>query len=141
MFITYDSCNDQNQKDILGALFDQPGMRIYEFVAIALNTHIFHVDVALKDEERYQRVMLYQPEDVLKFSQTSDVDLLKISLQSKRRDNEDYTIKPVSAILKGAIPEGREVYVFQCTDDTQEVSDFFDGNLDEILNLEYVWRG
>lgn len=140
MFIVYDSGNDKVQRDVLGALFDQPGMRVYDFVAIALNTHIFHVDVALKDEDRFQRVMFYQAEDVLKFAQAFDIDSFKISLQSKRRDGDDYTIKPISAILKGKTFEGHDVYVFQYSDKTQEASDFFEGSLDQIGEMQYVWR-
>jgi len=140
MFVAYDSDINETQKDILGALFDQPGMRIYDFVEIALNTHIFHVDVMVKDEERYQRVIFHEINDVLKFCQTFDIESCKISLQSKRKDSENYSIKRLSAILKGRTVDDRDVYIFQFSDQKREVSDFFEGTLDELSNVEYVWH-
>ena len=140
MFITYDSQNEDSQLEILDALFEQPGMKMYDFLAIGLNTHVFHVDISVKDEERYQRILFYQIEDVLKFYKAFDFFWFKISIQSKRKNYENYSIKPVCAVLKGRTAAGQDAYVFECSDGTHLVNDFFEGTVEQILGQDYVWR-
>jgi len=142
MFIAYELSDSEPITDVHSNLFGQPQARMHRLIEIGLNTAIFHIDLLLEDndEVRYQRLLLYQIEDVINLYRNLNAYRLKISIQSRRDDLRTYSISSLSAILKGSTRDGQNIYVMEYPDGTLEVASISDIKVSDLKDLRPEWN-
>jgi hypothetical protein len=99
----------------LSAIFNQPGLRSYRFVEVAINIPLFHLDlVLLGDEETghaWSRFICYQLADVLSVIGRCDVANARISIQTPRK-GDGYTFFSISQVIEGRNQAGDILHLF-----------------------------
>jgi hypothetical protein len=127
--------------NVLRALFDQPGLHIYPFVEIPLNTQLFHVDVApVNNESRWQRFIFDEVENILEFASAEKIDEFRIHIQTRRAPDADYELKRILEVSKGDAISGESVYVFSCADGSTVISGFNGLRRSDIASVCRIWR-
>lgn len=124
--------------DVLQAIFSRPGMQCYRSVELSLNVQLFHVDalVIVDDECYYARFILDNFEDVVDLLSRGDFSKVKISLQSKREDCEDYLMRTVAEVFESVSNPG--VYFYKCQDGTLQKDSIY-GDLLDIGEATLIW--
>lgn len=141
MFHAYQNAEYADRIDVLRRLFDQPGLHMYPFVELPVNTHLFHVDVApVSEESRWQRFIFENPATIFEFAEAEEIVDFHIHLQTRRMPGSDYQLKRVVEISIGSATSGELVYVFSCADGSTEISGFSGLSLGDIVRKAPVWR-
>lgn len=128
-------CKNSN---VLQAIFSRPGMQCYRAVELSLNVQLFHVDalVIIDDECRYARFILDNFGNVVDLLSEGDFSKVKISLQSKREDCEDYLMRTVVEVFESVSSPG--VFFFKCQDGTVQKDSVY-GDLLEFGEVNLIW--
>lgn len=143
MLQTHKSWELESRGQLLGALFNQPGLRHYPCVEIPLNLHLFHIDVVFGekplDDQPWSRFIFDQLFDVLKFIERDDVVDLRMSLQSKRCGNEEYTMSQIIEILEGKNRDGHKTYLYKCSNHINHVDSHIVKSENELSEIRTIW--
>lgn len=123
------------------------GERRYRFVAIALNSILFHVDIYPEAADDYSCVRRYihsEIEDVVAQIRQNDYVNIWISLQKRRDDNEngEYSISTITDIIVGKDTFGQRCYIYKCLDGTTYIDSpsELDENKIEYKKLVYHYK-
>lgn len=140
MFHAYESSYNPEQIDVLRNLFQQPNVNIFPFFEIPFNGQIFHVDVAPTSmKSRWQRFIFDSIENVFLFAQSENINLFKVSLQSRRVDEHDYKIKTIKRVFAGNRRGGNIFYLFELSDGVMEHNALDEVDKDNLQEVSLVW--
>ena len=141
MFHAYENSEDAGRMGVLRTLFDQPGLHIYPFVEVPLNTYLFHLDVApVGDLSRWQRFVFDNIQTALDFTQAEELQEFRIYAQSPRVPNTDYHLRRVVEISKATAITGEVVYRFSYADGSEAISGFNELIDSDIADISSLWR-
>ena len=128
-------------------LFDPPGTRIYPFVEISINCHLFHVDIRTHPtkDDGYMPCMRFIATDIIQAFIMVDDDSVKefsISLQSRRCDNEndEYQISSINEILQAEETCGQKVYIYICKNGKRVIDTSLGSSEDELSNIKSIYQ-
>lgn len=140
VFHAYKKSEDIEGMEVLGALSGQPGLRIYPFVEIPLNTHLFHVDVApIDDESMWQRFIFDAFENVIEFLALEKISRFRIYVQTRRQLDADYQLKRIVEISEGYAINGESTYIFSCANGSIVIGGFSDLKQSDIVKISSLW--
>lgn len=134
----------QSKSDV-DAMFGEIGCRRYPFFELVLNTDLFHVDVLPKHEDPAQqlwtRFLVADLKDVLYLLGNDDFEKVRVSLQSRRCDNDDgeYAISTISEIIQGADEHGQISVVYKCRNGRSYSSSFSSVKEDDLLDKKTIY--
>lgn len=128
--------------DALGAIFNQPGLRTYRCVEVALNIPLFHLDLIFDcaDEigDVWSRHIYSQLADVLDVIRRSDVKRMLLSIQTPRLD-DGYRFFSVQQIILAKNSSGDSFYFY--VGENQEYNDAFSSlQVSDLLEKEILWE-
>lgn len=105
-----------SRSDLLQAIFPQQQLQRYRLVEISINSQLFHVDVQnnIDGDLYWSRYIFGGFRDVLDFIAVDGISYCKISVQSRRRDSNDYSIFPIHQVFEILDQPGS--YFFRCAD-------------------------
>lgn len=126
----------------LGAIFNQPSLRSYRFVEVALNLPLFHVDTVLFEESEgggsWSRFICCQLTDVLEIIQRDDSLDVRISIQTPRSD-DGYKLFSIAQIIEGRSRLGDVLYLFLGADGESYLHGFRGEGRRDLLERRLVW--
>ena len=140
VFYAYKKSEDIEGMEVLGALSGQPGLRIYPFVEIPLNTHLFHLDVApIDDESMWQRFIFDALENVVDFLVVEKIREFRVYVQTRRQADADYHLKRIVEISEGYAINGESAYIFSCANGLIEIAGFSNLKQSDIVKISSLW--
>lgn len=143
MLQTNESWECSHRGQLLGAIFGDPGLRYYPFVEIPVNLVLFHVDIVLRDNHRenesWSRFIFDELADVLRFIKRDDVVQMRLSLQSRMCENDDYTISSIAEIAEGKNRAGHKRYVCICPSGKNYVDSFMGETESDLSDMRTTW--
>lgn len=143
MLQTNESWEYLQRGQILGALFNQPGLRQYPCVEIAVNVALFHVDIIFRDKHQewqsWSRYIFTELPDVLRSIAGDGVVKVRVSLQTRRSDNDEYIISSIDEIVEGIDREGRKHLVFKCSNNENYIDSFFEESENDLSEKRTIW--
>jgi hypothetical protein len=141
VFHAYENSEDADRMAVLRTLFDQPGLHIYPFVEVPLNTYLFHMDVAPAGElSRWQRFIFDNIQNVFDFTRAENLQEFRIYVQSPRGPNVDYRLLRVVEISKATAITGEDVYKFSYADGSTAISGLNELTDSDIADVSTLWR-
>lgn len=117
MLQTKESWELKHRGEILGALFNEPGLRHYPCVELPVNVPIFHVEIVFSEQHPHDQCWSHfifdEVQYVLQAIKRDDVVNVRISMQSKKFGAEEYDVTSIVEIVEAQDKGGREVYLFK----------------------------
>ena len=125
--------------EVLQVVFSQPWRRRYRLVELSLNTQLFHVDIhtSIGDEMSCARFIFHSGAEALVTILPLAASTVRISLQSCRRDLEDYSISPIEEIFESVEYAG--VYFYRCKNGIVRADSFHDISFD-CGKVRSIWK-
>lgn len=143
MFQTDESWEYPCRGQLLGGLFNQPGLRQYPCVEIPLNVQIFHVDIIFRDTyqdgQSWSRFIFDQMVDVVQIVERDDVIQARVSLQTSRCDDAEYSIRSIIEIVERKNVDGCKTYVFKCANNENYLDSFIEESESDLLEKRTIW--
>lgn len=128
----------------LGAIFNQPSLRSYRFVEVALNLPLFHLDTVLFEETEgdgaWSRFICSQLTDVLEIIRRDDSSNVRISIQTPR-SNDGYKLFSVAQIIEGRSRLGDSLYLFLGANGESYLHGLRGEGSRDLLERRLVWSG
>lgn len=128
--------------DALGAIFNQPGLRTYRCVEVALNIPLFHLDLIFDcvDErgDVWSRLIYNQLTDVLDVIRRSDVKRMVLSIQTPRLD-DGYRFFSVKQIVLAKNSSGDSFYIY-IGENQEYVDTFASMQAGDFLKKDILWE-
>ena len=110
---------------LLSALYNEPGLRQYPCVEIPVNVCLFHVDVGLGEkhlaDQPQFRFIFDELASVLQFAERDDVGDIRLSLQSRRSDSDEYAINSIVEIVEGKDRNGHKIHLYRCRNNISHI--------------------
>jgi hypothetical protein len=126
----------------LGAIFNQPSLRSYRFVEVALNLPLFHLDAILFEEAEgggaWSRFICSQLTDVLEIIRRDDTSNVRISIQTPRND-DGYKFFSIAEIIEGRSRLGDMLYIFLGANGERYVHSLRGEGISDMLERRIVW--
>lgn len=126
--------------------FDPPGTRLYPFINLSINVHLFHVDVLPypKDEHDFALMLRFIATDILQALILVDEDHVKefsLSLQSRRCDNEngEYRISTLTEVFQAEDSAGQLSHVYVCKDGKRFIDSPLASSEDDLFNIRSIY--
>jgi hypothetical protein len=125
--------------EVFQAVFSQPWRRRYRLVELSLNAQLFHVDIhaSIGDEIFCARFIFNSGADVLDIILPLCASTVRVSLQSCRRDLEDYSICTVEEIFESIEHAG--AYFYRCNNGVVRSDSFHDISFDGGA-VKSIWK-
>ena len=121
---------------------DQPGLRQYYCIEIPINIQLFHLDIrsSLGLEAQWSRFIFDDMRQVSPLLLGNRPANVRLSVQTRRVDDEGYRMFEVQKVLSGTIISGRENYAFICADNIKYYESTADLSMGEFRNEVVVWE-
>lgn len=117
MFQTDDSWEETSEREVLRALFGQPGLRRHSLIEVAQNVPLFHVDIVLEGEAEehgfWARFVGTDLATVMHFLNENDIARSRISVQSSHAQTDGYQIRIVARIYEVQLHDGAIYYEYE----------------------------
>jgi hypothetical protein len=142
MFHTYDEWEGRGGSKVIGALFEQPGLRRYQCFQVPINLQLFHIDVGTGGDEKldWSRWIFSNFDDVLDFLLNEHVTKVRISLQTRRLDDQSYEIIRIREILTVLTKDDRSGYIFVGVNGSRYPDSYWDPVVDSNIEvIESLW--
>lgn len=134
-------CSHRGQ--LLGTIFDQPGLRCYPCVEIPVNLVLFHVDIVLRDNHRenesWSRFIFDELADVLRFIERENVAQVRLNLQTRMCENDEYTISSIAEIVEGKNRAGHKLYICICPSGKNYIDSFMEERESDLSDKRTIW--
>lgn len=138
MFEVNDTWQDK-RANVLLAVFSETQSRRYHLVELTSNVQMFHVDIdiEIEGEPFCSRLILSSIREVLGIVDNSPPSTVKISLQSSRRNFQDYLIDVVEEVYESTTNLG--AYFYKCKGGAIKSDSLHDLPFD-ATSYDVVWR-
>lgn len=139
---THESWQVKSDRDFR---FDNPGDCRYRLFEVVLNMYLFHVDILPKHEDPCQqlwsRFIFCDIGDVLPFIGRADLEEVRISLQSRRCDNDDkeYAISTISEIIECKDETDQPVHIYRCKSGKSYISCTSNSEIDDLVEKKTIY--
>ena len=127
---------------VMAALFGQTGIQHLRCVEVGLNSQLFHVDVVrVNDPQRkWSRYILGSFSDAAEFLAMQGEFLVRLSLQTKLREDQNYETHPIKEVLAISAKGGISGHFFVGVDGRRHSDSYWDPVLTRsITSTKSIW--
>lgn len=119
----------------------RPGLRQYFCVEIPINLQLIHLDISTDfgDGPKWSRYIFDDIRKVLPLLKENKRGRLRLSLQTRRLDQDDYKILRIREVVRGEIIPGWEHYAFICSNNLKYYESVADLNIGNFKNEKVEW--
>jgi hypothetical protein len=144
MLQTKDSWEFKHRGKMLGALFNEPGLRQYPCVEVPLNIPFFHVEFVFNERHQsdqcWSHFIFDEIHYVLQAIEREDVVNVRISMQSKKFGAEEYDVSSIVEIVEGTDKNGRKAYLFRCSKNIIHIDSHMVESERDLSEKRTVWQ-
>lgn len=144
MLQTNKSWESESRGKLLSTLYNESGLRYYPCVEIPVNVRLFHLDVVMLEKklnaQPWSRFIFDELAYVLRFIARNDVSVVRISLQSRRYENDEYTIRSIVEILEGKDKNGRKAYLYKCSKNISHIEAHMAESEGDLSEKRTIWQ-